>query len=197
MDTSVTYPYGRMNIIRFADNSRRFCVEWSNRRRDTTVLCPCYDYTQSNAYFITICTHQREHFFGEIINHQMELSLIGEYADTFWKSIPEHFGFVYLDRHVLMPNHVHGIVIITHNSDSTYQPEAFGKPRVNSIPTIVRAYKGQVTYQARQTSPELGTLWQGSYHEYIIRDGNEYRRIRDYILHNPHHWAEDKFFKSL
>jgi len=74
--------------------------------------CPNWDYRSNAAYFITICTYNREHFFGEIMNKKMILSEIGKIAEHFWYEIPEHFQFVKLDAFITMPNHIHGIIII-------------------------------------------------------------------------------------
>ena len=74
--------------------------------------CPNWDYRSNAAYFITICTYNREHFFGEIMNKKMILSEIGKIAEHFWYEIPEHFQFVKLDAFIAMPNHIHGIIII-------------------------------------------------------------------------------------
>lgn len=71
-----------------------------------------WDYGRNAFYFITICTKNREHYFGEIANGQMILSEIGLLANKYWNEIPEHFPFVILDAFVVMPNHVHGIIII-------------------------------------------------------------------------------------
>lgn len=69
-----------------------------------------YDYSQNGMYFITICTRDKEEFFGEIENGKMKLNEMGEIADQFWLEIPRHFPFVKLDQHIIMPNHVHGIL---------------------------------------------------------------------------------------
>jgi putative transposase len=71
-----------------------------------------WDYSSNAAYFLTICTANRQHYFGEIINSEMQLSKIGEYATECWMNIPSHFPYFYLDEWVVMPNHVHGIVLI-------------------------------------------------------------------------------------
>lgn len=71
-----------------------------------------WDYGSNAPYFVTICTKNREHFFGEIVNNEMNLSEIGIAANNCWLSIPEHFPFVELAEFIVMPNHVHGIIII-------------------------------------------------------------------------------------
>ncbi len=81
-----------------------------------------WDYGWNAAYFVTICTQNREHYFGEIENGRMQLSEIGEIAQKCWFEIPNHFPFVILDAFVVMPNHVHGIIVINKNDDGNAAP---------------------------------------------------------------------------
>lgn len=74
-----------------------------------------WDYAAAGFYFVTICTQDKEHYFGEIINHKMQFTEIGRIAEQCWIEIPKHFPFVKLDRYIVMPNHVHGIIIIDKN----------------------------------------------------------------------------------
>ena len=80
-----------------------------------------YDYTQAGAYFITICTHDRAHWFGEVVDGEMRLNDAGRIADQCWRDIPAHFPHVKLDACVIMPNHVHGILWIVDNDDAGSQ----------------------------------------------------------------------------
>ena len=73
---------------------------------------PTWDYASNGRYFITICTHKRHHHFGKIINQKMELSEIGKWAEDCWHEIPSHFPFVILHNHIIMPDHMHGIIEI-------------------------------------------------------------------------------------
>src|SRR5205823_3318514 len=83
-----------------------------NRYRISSARLSNWDYSSNAAYFLTICTANRRHYFGEIINAEMRLSRIGQFANECWRNIPNHFPYFYLDAFVIMPNHVHGIVII-------------------------------------------------------------------------------------
>jgi len=78
-----------------------------------------YDYSQNGIYFVTICTREKEYFFGEIKNGEMNLNEIGKIAQQFWQEIPAHFPFVKSDEFVVMPNHVHGIIEICRDIDDT------------------------------------------------------------------------------
>jgi REP element-mobilizing transposase RayT len=86
--------------------------KYNNKYRIESVRLKNWDYRNNGAYFITINTGNRRHFFGEIINSEMNLTPIGEYAENFWMEIPKHFPFVELGNFVVMPNHTHGILII-------------------------------------------------------------------------------------
>ena len=97
--------------------------------KDETNRLKNWDYGSNAAYFITICTANRNPFFGEIEKAKMHLSDIGEIANQYWSEIPDHFPFVKLDAYVIMPDHVHGIIIIDkqiHPNNSVIQPNQFG-----------------------------------------------------------------------
>ena len=83
-----------------------------NKYRISSARLSNWDYSSNAAYFLTICTARRQHCFGTIINSEMQLSKIGEYATLCWINIPDHFPFFYLDAFVVMPNHIHGMVLI-------------------------------------------------------------------------------------
>lgn len=87
-------------------------ILYKNRYRVPSARLAGYDYGSDGAYFVTICTRDRMHFFGDIVDGDIRLSEIGEIADNCWQQIPDHFPFVRLDGFVIMPNHVHGIVVI-------------------------------------------------------------------------------------
>src|SRR5262245_38528195 len=83
-----------------------------NKYRIPSARLSNWDYSSNGAYFLTICTANRRKYFGEIINGEMQFSKIGEIANECWRQIPDHFPYFYLDEFVIMPNHIHGIVLI-------------------------------------------------------------------------------------
>ena len=93
---------------------------------------PSYDYTQPGAYYITICTYQRQCWFGEVVNGEMRCNRLGDITYTFWQALPRRFPHIKLDVFVVMPNHLHGILIITEHGRKAMQlatpVEKFGKP---------------------------------------------------------------------
>ena len=157
-----------------------------------------FDYTQSGAYYITVVTYQRRHFFGEVVNGVMRLNELGQIAHNEWfkTSVLRPYVELFEDEFVVMPNHVHGIIWINNHplghGDAVPQREQFGKPVSHSIPTIIRAYKSAVTYAVNALQDQRGgVLWQSNYYEHVIRDDKGLRAIRDYILSNPLNWETD------
>ena len=87
-------------------------TRFKNKYRSETARLPYWDYGWDSAYFVTICTKNKEHFFGEIKNQEMICSDLGIIAKKYWEEIPNRFPFVLLDVFVIMPNHIHGIIVI-------------------------------------------------------------------------------------
>ena len=158
-----------------------------------------YDYTQKGAYFITIVTYRREPLFGEIVDGVMQLNEWGEIARREWFKTAELRPYVELheDEFVVMPNHAHGIiwnVEALRRNARTGAGAADEKPHVDagSLGAIVRAYKSAVSYAINAARQTRGmTVWHRNYHEHIIRDDADLKRIRDYIANNPLKWTED------
>jgi REP element-mobilizing transposase RayT len=142
-----------------------------------------YDYSAAGAYFVTICTHQRQPLFGRVEAGAMQLSAAGAVAAVCWDAIQEHYRAVELDAFVVMPNHVHGILVLSGNTN-TFK---------TILGRVINGYKGAVTARLRQEQPDL-VVWQGRYHDHIIRDEKSLNRIQGYILTNPERWTEDTFY---
>ncbi len=167
-----------------------------------------YDYSAPEAYFITICTKNRKFIFGEIVNGKMILNEYGEIARNEWLRTSQIRPNIIVDEFVVMPNHLHGILIIT-DSSVMLQPaptfEQFGKPISNSIPTIIRLYKSTTVKQINQLRNTSGIpIWQRNYYEHIIRNETVLNKIREYIFYNPIKWQLDienpqkkKYYKNI
>jgi REP element-mobilizing transposase RayT len=179
-----------------------------------------YDYTQAGAYFITICTHERIRLFGDIMNGQMRLNDRGAMVQQEWINLPHRFPNIDLDAFIVMPNHIHGIIVITDvdpvvgaglvpalpsapNGDGVTISGASGATRATTrvAPTvggIVGAFKSITTVrythgvQHYGWLPFRGRLWQRNYYEHIIRSEESLNRIREYITNNPMQWEWDR-----
>ncbi len=183
-----------------------------NRFRIPTARAPWWNYGSDAAYFVTICTHGRQHFFGEVVDGTMMNSPLGQIANECWQKLPEHFPFIHLDEFVVMPNHVHGIIVIDHNGigerlhassllpdsekfHATSLPKnevmAAISPKTGSLATIIRSYKSAVSRLTREIHVDFA--WQTRYHDHIIRDPKNHDVNRYYILNNPLTWDEDRF----
>lgn len=192
-------------------------TKFQNKYRIPSARAQWWDYGWNGAYFITICTKNRKHFFGEITKGQMELSRLGVIVDVLWHEIPNHAKYVELGDFVVMPNHIHGILILDkpddvdgsnvetghalslHTSNQTSQSPTPGQIRYqnigkNTVSSIMGSYKSAVTKHANRLELENG--WQSRFHDHIIRNDSEYQRISDYIITNPDNWKDDKFYST-
>ena len=183
------------------------------RHHRRSIRLPDYDYSRPGAYFITMVTYQRDCLFGNIVDGKMHLSAMGQIAEEHWRLIPEHFPQVELGAYVIMPNHVHGIIIINGRSNASafdrrgttmscpdiscpdvscpdVAREKFGKPVRGSIPTIVRSYKASVTRRI-QRERNATAIWQRNYYERVIRNDEAHHRISLYIESNVARWVMD------
>jgi REP element-mobilizing transposase RayT len=168
--------------------------KFKGKYRISSARWATWDYGSNAAYFVTICINDRTHGFGEIINGEMVLTPLGQAAADCWDAIPDHFPFVVLGASVVMPNHVHGIIIINKpDGGGDDGPNRFG-PQSKNLASIVRGYKIGVTKFARQHN--LAFKWQARYHDHVIRNAAEYERIEKYICENPQKWDEDRYYTS-
>jgi REP element-mobilizing transposase RayT len=158
------------------ENNMNFNTKSMHRR---TIRLQEYDYSQTGMYFVTICTYQKNCFFGEISNETMQLNEIGKAAELCWRSIPEHYKNIEMDEFVIMPNHLHGIISIVDSSNKKH-----------TLGTIIRSYKASVTHWVRKNT-DIRILWQHNYYEHIVRNERDYQRIWEYIATNPLKWHDD------
>jgi REP element-mobilizing transposase RayT len=145
-----------------------------------------YDYAQQGAYFITICTKNRNALFGRICNGKMELNEFGNIALYTLLDLPNHNTNVILDQFVIMPDHIHAIIIITGSKDLQNSNVNIKK---HGLFEIIRQFK---TFSARRINKLRNTpnkpVWHRTYHDHIIRNDKELNIIRKYIINNPLKW---------
>ncbi len=146
-----------------------------------------YDYSGPGTYYVTICTHGKQHLFGEVVDGEMCRSELGEKVDSHWRDLPRHYPEARLDAFVLMPNHIHGLIEIV---------RAGFKTRPRDLSEIVRGFK---TWSARRINEFRRTpgtrVWQRNYYEHIVRDPHELAVIHEYISTNALRWAQDPEFR--
>lgn len=151
-----------------------------------------YDYSQQGAYFVTVCIQNRECLLGKIVDGKMMLNGAGKIVQSAWDDLPRRFPNVTLDAFTIMPNHVHGIVVIQQNVGAG---QALPLGAASSAPTlgdIVRVFKSIPAISINRLLSRTGPVWQRNYYEHIIRDENDLFRIRQYIADNPARWDEDE-----
>lgn len=141
-----------------------------------------YDYSSPRYYFATICTHEKRHIFGKCnkLNH------FGNIAKTQMEAIAGHYEHVFVDKYVIMPNHIHAIIVI----------EAYSAERSRPFPTlstIIGQYKSGVARTIHATAPDM-IVWQKSFHDHVIRNEHDYLNIWQYIDTNPLTWETDCFY---
>jgi REP element-mobilizing transposase RayT len=150
-----------------------------------------YDYSLPGAYFITICTWHRRMPFGSIVKGRMELSEYGAIARQVWSDLPRHFARLEPDAFVVMPNHVH-IVLVLKPVVAAGRAKRVPYDKV-SAPLIINQYKSYVTKAINQLrNTPKATVWQRSYRDHVVRDENELHYIREYIQYNPLSWDLDR-----
>lgn len=156
-----------------------------------------YDYSQPGAYFSTVVTAARASLFGDIADGNMHVNETGEIVLAVWRDLPNHYPFLQLGTFVVMPNHVHGIVVLTVDVGAGLRPAPTDRPAPTigdryGLPEIVRAFK---SFSARRVNAFLGkaghSLWQRNYYEHVIRDEREWERLHRYIESNPSQWEQD------
>jgi putative transposase len=191
------------------------CSLYRNKYRIESARCPDYDYTSPGKYFITICTKNQIRYFGKILNGRMILSKTGIIVNDYWLAIPSHYPHITLDEFIIMPDHLHGIIIIKRHSlqtpklgvcvESNLDTGSVETPKLgvstgtgsssgkgnkywkpNSIGSIINQFKRICTITAKTNGLDL--IWHPRFHDRIIRSHQELDRIRKYIRNNPLNW---------
>ena len=184
----------------------------SPQRNRRSIRLQGYDYSQAGAYFVTLCTQNRECLFGEIVNGEMRLNEAGRVVADEWINTAEIRDEIELDEWVVMPNHFHGILVITVgrgdrrvapmngttiSGEQGDRPVAPTGPQPRSIGAVMAGFKSAATKRINELRQTPGMkLWQRNYWEHIVRNEPELNRIREYIHNNPAQWVLDKLYPS-
>lgn len=145
-----------------------------------------YDYSNEGLYFVTICTQDKRCLFGHIIDNAMVLNEVGKIIQQTLESLPERFDNIRIDNYVIMPNHIHAILVIMKQVEGCTVGQIVGTFKSLSYRRISDKYN--------EKGMGLGKLWQRNYYEHIIRNSGAYDKITDYILSNPERWAVDDMY---
>ena len=213
-DHRTTACYGRLTLPQMPGVGKGM----NNRR---SIRRPGHDYTRPGDYFVTVCVRNRAPPLGVVDGEEVVLSALGSIVRQEWTDIPERFPMVRLDEFTIMPNHVHGIITIVGvplaGTRRVDQPDGVdcgdshatrcGLPTVRAgaspAPTlggIIGAFKSLSDRRCRETviaekpQQRFGHLWQRNYHEHIVGDQDELKRIQVYIRYNPRNWTDDPNF---
>ena len=184
--------------------------KYKNRYRIPSARAAWHDYL-GGAYFVTICTKDREFYFGKIEDEQMRLSEIGKYADEQFRDVSSNYPYAEIPSYVVMPNHIHAIVIIDDRQDDfilddyrALEPKMQKEPNkvrggitgrnnpmlYRSLGTVIRGLKARVTHFANEKGLEFA--WQSRFHDRIIRDQRDMNETALYVANNVAKWPEDE-----
>ena len=152
-----------------------------------------YDYTQTGLYFVTVCTQNKECLLGEIKNGIINSTRFGSIVQYAWYNITKYFQCVTLDEFCLMPNHIHGIIIVNDFAESDCRGEVTSPLLRPTLGQIIAYFKYQSTKNINiiRNSPGV-KFWQRNYYEHIVRNNHELRSLYEYIMNNPIKWTIDK-----
>ena len=161
----------KAEAMEWTDDNKRFPSRKHPRLKN-------FDYSSCNYYFVTICTWDKTCIFGK----PNALNQWGAITEKCLLEIEHHFSGVKIDKYVIMPNHVHMIVVLQGGNCE--------------LPQIVGQYKSSVTRKIHETAPQV-KVWQTSFHDHVIRNQKDYERIWLYIEANPQNWDKDCFFVDI
>jgi len=159
-----------------------------NRR---SIRLPEYDYSQDGWYYVTLCVLGNKCLFGKYTDGVIQLYQYGRIVEKCWKWLAQQYSYVHLDEYVVMPNHLHGIIIIRRGGSRTAQTG--NMPKYKPLSRLVGAFKTVSTKQVNIIRNTPGRkLWQRNYYEHIIRNEEELNHIRQYIIDNTINWRKDE-----
>jgi REP element-mobilizing transposase RayT len=163
---------------------------FKNKFRIDSTRLKNWDYSTPWWYYVTICTKNMRRWFGDAGHGKIVLNDVGTFVDEIWKDIPKHYQSVELDYYTIMPNHVHGIIIL--NDVETGHAPSLQQKRA-SLGNVVGSFKSKVTNWAHNNEIK-SFAWQPRFYDHIIRNEKDLHRIRTYIQNNPLKWELDEYY---
>jgi putative transposase len=166
----------------------------------SSIQLPWYDYSQDGWYFVTMCALGHKCLFGKFVDGQIQLYEYGRIIEKCWKWLAEQYDYIHLDRYMVMPNHLHGIIVIREGgsrtaptTNNTQKYQSFNNRKHKALSRLVGAFKTISTKQINIIRNTPGRkLWQRNYYEHIIRNEEELNHVRQYIDDNPINWGTDE-----
>lgn len=184
-------------------------MKYNRQKQRQSIRLKRYDYSSPGAYCITICIQNRACLLGEIHRGVVQLSDAGRMVQQAWLQLPERFPQIALDAFVIMPNHIHGILVLTNPvGASLVGDQNGGRAPTRDAPTesrpilgeVVGAFKSITTHEYaiavhhHNWEPFDKRLWQRNYYEHIVRSEERLQTLREYILNNPTSWELDQLY---
>ena len=183
---------------------------FQNKFRIESARLKEWDYTSCAWYYVTINSKNHEIWFGNIVNDEPELNDLGKIAAEYWNNIPNHFPTIELDYYVIMPNHIHGIIILNeklnvetpHGASQGYDvllknnetPDR-ASLQLPTLGEIINQFKGSVKRWANKNNNK-NFSWQPRFYDHIIRNEKSLYAIREYIRLNPLKWSSDEYYRE-
>ena len=164
---------------------------YKNKFRIESSRLKDWDYSTPWWYYVTICTNNMVCWFGKVNKGKMIMNDLGKQVENYWKEIPTHYKKVELDYYIIMPNHVHGVIIIN-DVETGHAPSL--QTKRPTLGSIVGSFKSAVSKWAHKNNYS-NFKWQSRFYDHIIRNESDLRRIRTYIQNNPLKWELDEYYR--
>lgn len=150
-----------------------------------------YDYSSNGYYYVTVCTQDHKEIFGGIENDDMHINQYGKIIANIWVQIPRHFKNIELDKFIIMPNHIHGIIIINNPVEAGHALPSNKNTKSKNLSIIIGSFKSAATKQINRLN-QIAFKWQRSFYDYHIRTEESLKNIRQYVMNNPVNWDTDE-----
>jgi len=193
------------NTIKYIMGCVIYNKKFNDKYRIESTRHPNWNYSSNGIYFITICTLNKNHFFGKIIKNKVLLSEKGKIATNHWKEIVKYYPQVILEDFVIMPNHVHGLIRIKNVETTNLGVSNINKVELNNknsiglekwksslMAKIINQFKRTTTIEMKNKNLFFG--WQSRFFDEIIKNEKHYWAIKKYIQDNPKNWEKDDCF---
>lgn len=157
-----------------------------------------FDYSSYGYYFVTLCTYQKMKLLSQVSDGTVTLTDIGKQAETCWRNMAKLNSNVDIDSFIIMPNHIHGIIILRNQGElsgnNKYSFQITENKQHRSLQGLVRDFKSVTTRLYKKQSHVSHSLWQDSFYDEVIKGEKHYLSVLNYIQQNPQKWELDRYF---